>query len=420
MRSGVAARTAARGYSAAAHAHAAYARTEMNEAATNLKLAVHQAMRAGDFATAEGLVLRMLAQEPKNITLLLNLAAARRQLGNLAGAYEALREVLRIEPRHFHALLMTATMDESERGARAAAVGYAKAIAQAPPQQYLDPPTLQALAHAREVHEKYTRELHEFIKDSVGDARSQCSRTEQRRLDIFVANTLRTRKRYQQEPTDYLYPELPAIEFYDRDEFPWLGDFEAATSEIQRELATIVEEDEAGFQPYIHYPDHLPLDQWRELNHSPRWTAFHFYERGQPIEERWRRAPATMQAVGRLPQPKVPLRSPTAMFSVLQPKTRIPAHTGVANFRLVVHLPLIVPAHCGFRVGGETREWRVGEAWVFDDTIEHEAWNDSDQTRIIFICDIWNPRLTEEERVAIARVIDAADSYNDTQPSAHI
>jgi aspartate beta-hydroxylase len=420
MRSGVAARTAARGYSAAAHAHAAYARTEMNEAATNLKLAVHQAMRAGDFATAEGLVLRMLAQEPKNITLLLNLAAARRQLGNLAGAYEALREVLRIEPRHFHALLMTATMDESERGARAAAVGYAKAIAQAPPQQYLDPPTLQALAHAREVHEKYTRELHEFIKDNVGDARSQCSRAEQHRLDIFVANTLRTRKRYQQEPTDYLYPELPAIEFYDRDEFPWLGDFEAATSEIQRELATIVEEDEAGFQPYIHYSDHLPLDQWRELNHSPRWTAFHFFERGQPIEERWRRAPATMQAVGRLPQPKVPLRSPTAMFSVLQPKTRIPAHTGVANFRLVVHLPLIVPAHCGFRVGGETREWRVGEAWVFDDTIEHEAWNDSDQTRIIFICDIWNPRLTEEERVAIARVIDAADSYNDTQPSAHI
>jgi aspartyl/asparaginyl beta-hydroxylase (cupin superfamily) len=392
----------------------------MNEAATNLKLAVHQAMRAGDFATAEGLVLRMLAQEPKNITLLLNLAAARRQLGNLAGAYEALREVLRIEPRHFHALLMTATMDESERGARAAAVGYAKAIAQAPPQQYLDPPTLQALAHAREVHEKYTRELHEFIKDNVGDARSQCSRAEQHRLDIFVANTLRTRKRYQQEPTDYLYPELPAIEFYDRDEFPWLGDFEAATSEIQRELATIVEEDEAGFQPYIHYPDHLPLDQWRELNHSPRWTAFHFFERGQPIEERWRRAPATMQAVGRLPQPQVPLRSPTAMFSVLQPKTRIPAHTGVANFRLVVHLPLIVPAHCGFRVGGETREWRVGEAWVFDDTIEHEAWNDSDQTRIIFICDIWNPRLTEEERVAIARVIDAADSYNDTQPSAHI
>jgi len=127
-----------------------------------------------------------------------------------------------------------------------------------------------------------------------------------------------------------------------------------------------------------------------------------------------------MQAVSQLPQPTVPLRSPTAMFSVLQPKTRIPAHTGVANFRLVVHLPLVVPAHCGFRVGGETREWRIGEAWVFDDTIEHEAWNESDQIRIIFICDIWNPRLTEEERAAITRVIAATDSYNGTQPSSHV
>ena len=122
----------------------------------------------------------------------------------------------------------------------------------------------------------------------------------------------------------------------------------------------------------------MPLDQWRELNHSPRWSAFHFYEKGQPIAERCSRAPATMAVLSRLPQAQVPLRSPSALFSVLQPHTRIPPHTGVANFRLVVHLPLIVPPGCGFRVGGETREWRIGEAWVFDDTIEHEAWNDSD------------------------------------------
>ena len=114
------------------------------------------------------------------------------------------------------------------------------------------------------------------------------------------------------------------------------------------------------------------------------------------------------------------MRSPAAMFSVLQPKTRIPPHTGVANFRLVVHLPLIVPGHCGFRVGGETREWRVGNAWVFDDTIEHEAWNDSDQIRIIFICDVWNPRLSVEEQVAIDKVIAATDAFNGTAPDGKI
>jgi aspartate beta-hydroxylase len=79
-----------------------------------------------------------------------------------------------------------------------------------------------------------------------------------------------------------------------------------------------------------------------------------------------------------------------------------------------------VPPGCGFRVGSETRHWRIGEAWVFDDTIEHEAWNDSDQTRIIFICDVWSPRLAPEERAAIAEVIAATDAFNGTQPSSSV
>jgi len=124
--------------------------------------------------------------------------------------------------------------------------------------------------------------------------------------------------------------------------------------------------------------------------------------------------------VRRLPQAEVALRSPNLMFSVLQPRTRIPPHTGVANFRLVVHLPLVMPPACGFRVGGETREWRIGEAWVFDDTIEHEAWNESDEVRIILICDIWNPRLSPDERAAIQAVIAATDAFNGADPGAQI
>jgi aspartyl/asparaginyl beta-hydroxylase (cupin superfamily) len=124
-----------------------------------------------------------------------------------------------------------------------------------------------------------------------------------------------------------------------------------------------------------------------------------------------------MAAIARLPQPVVPGRSPAAMFSVLEPRTRIPPHTGVANTRLVVHLPLIVPEGCGFRVGAETRAWREGEAWVFDDTIEHEAWNDSDQRRAILICDVWNPRLGEDERRTITDLIAAMDRFNGSGPA---
>ena len=86
----------------------------------------------------------------------------------------------------------------------------------------------------------------------------------------------------------------------------------------------------------------------------------------------------------------------------------------------IVHLPLVLPPGCGFRVGGETREWRIGEAWVFDDTIEHAAWNDSDETRIILICDIWSPRLSPEERDAIRSVIAATDAFRGTVPGPHI
>jgi hypothetical protein len=392
----------------------------MTQDAVSLNQAARRAMTAGNFAAARDLLAQVLQLNRKDMSAWLGLAAVTRQLGDLDGAYAALREVLRLEPRQFHALLMYASLLENEGKSRQAAAAYGAALANAPEDRQLDPATLRAAAHGRELHAKYTRELDEYIRDNVADATSQCTNAERRRIDIFIANTLRIRQRYQQEPSDYFSPGLPAIEFYEREDFPWLPEFEAETPAIQRELTAIVREDQAGFAPYIHYDDHLPLDQWRELNHSPRWTAFHFFEKGQRVESRCARAPATMQAIARLPQPQVQLRSPAAMFSVLQPKTRIPPHTGVANFRLVVHLPLIVPAGCGFRVGGETREWRVGEAWVFDDTIEHEAWNDSDEIRIVFICDVWNPRLSAEERINIDRVIAATDAFNGTSPPGQI
>ena len=162
--------------------------------------------------------------------------------------------------------------------------------------------------------------------------------------------------------------------------------------------------------PYIQYPERVPMRQWKELNHNPKWTAIHLLQNGRRVETNARHCPRTLEAVARMDQPQVPGASPNAMFSLLAPKTRIPPHTGVANTRLVCHLPLIVPPGCRFRVGGETREWREGEAWAFDDTIEHEAWNDSDEMRAVLIFDTWNPHLTEVEQNLLRAFFAASDA----------
>ncbi|MCX7055127.1 MAG: aspartyl/asparaginyl beta-hydroxylase domain-containing protein [Proteobacteria bacterium] len=388
--------------------------------AANRNKAAMRAMAAGDLVGAEAALLVAVGVAQDYLPAWLNLAAVRRQRNDLDGAFTAIQQALTLDGRNFAALLMSANMLEREGHAVPAALAYGAALANAPPDQAVDAATLQAIRRGREVHGAYTQQLGEHIRGTIADAASDCTLTERRRIDSFIAMTLRIQPRYQQSPSEYYYPGLPPIEFYDRSEFPWLEEFEAQTDAIRAELANALHEHEADFTPYIHYGEHMPLDQWRELNNSPRWTSYEFYRQGQPIADRCERAPATMRAVQALPQADVPLRSPVAMYSALQPRTRIPPHTGVANFRLVVHLPLVIPPGCGFRVGSETREWRIGEGWVFDDTIEHEAWNDSDVPRYILICDIWSPRLSPQERAAIAGVIAATDSFNGTVPSAHI
>jgi aspartyl/asparaginyl beta-hydroxylase (cupin superfamily) len=98
------------------------------------------------------------------------------------------------------------------------------------------------------------------------------------------------------------------------------------------------------------------------------------------------------------------------MFSLLKAGARIEPHTGMFNTRLVCHLPLIVPPKCSFRVGNEVREWREGKLFIFDDTIEHEAWNDSDELRVVLILDLWPPSLGAGDRRAVAAVIGASNA----------
>jgi aspartyl/asparaginyl beta-hydroxylase (cupin superfamily) len=207
------------------------------------------------------------------------------------------------------------------------------------------------------------------------------------------------------------FPQLPEIEFFERLEFPWLDAIEAASTEIRSELLRVMVADREGLQPYIDFPDGLPVDQFRELNRSRRWSAYFLWNQSEGVADHIARCPVSARMIETAPRCRVKRRAPTAFFSILDPNTRIPAHTGVTNTRLTVHLPLIVPPDCGFRVGATTREWVSGQAWVFDDTIEHEAWNLSDTPRAILIFDIWNPFLSQAERDMITVATEIYGDY---------
>jgi aspartate beta-hydroxylase len=216
-----------------------------------------------------------------------------------------------------------------------------------------------------------------------------------------------------QQPTLLWLPDLPDQPWFEREQFPYLQKLEAATELIRTELLGVLA-DESELSPYIDMPDSAPASAiFRELNRSPNWSAYHLFRHGQRVEEHCRRCPETVALLESLPLMRIPEHSPEILFSVLRPKTHIPPHAGVINGRLTVHLPLIVPENCGaLRAGDEQREWRVGECLIFDDSFVHEAWNDSEQTRVVLILDAWNPYLSETERAGLATAIAAIGAFH--------
>lgn len=351
--------------------------------------------------------------DPMLLPARLNLATAQRMEGDFEGALATVDDALRIEPLAFRPLMMRASLLEAMGHRRTAATAYGNALSQLPDEEYLDESSRRAVAHAREFRSRNLVEMEQFMVRHAGSPGGSSS-AEARRMSGFTDNLLGKRPRYRSEPTHYFYPGLPAIEFFDREDFPWIGEAEAATEDLRAELMAVLDDEVAAadLEPYMQRSDTEPLEQWTELNKSLKWSAYHFAIYGRHFTEHRRRCPKTAALLDRMPQPDIQNRCPASLYSILEPHTHIPGHNGVANFRLLCHVPLILPGNCRFRVGSSVREWKMGEALVFDDTIEHEAWNDSDERRAVFIFDIWHPYLGADERDYIRRTLVAMDAFN--------
>ena len=369
----------------------------------------HKALGSGDVAGARAIFERLVAADAGNAQHWIKLAIACR--GNDDAREEAaITQALSIDPMDLVALILRAGLLERQGRRHEAALAYNAVVSVAPPLQRLHPDLQPAVSRAIAFHEAYTHECGAFLDDALAPELAAHAGENLSRFRDALDTMLGRKKRYESQSAIFHYPHLPAIEFFERGEFPWLDSIEAATDAIRDEFLGVLKGEE-GFTPYITYPPDVPHNQWVELNNSPRWSAFHLYKMGERIEANAARCPRTMQALAGAPQPKQPGRTPSAMFSLLKPHTRIPPHNGVTNTRLVVHLPLIVPPGCGFRVGNETRAWVPGKAWVFDDTIEHEAWNDSDKLRVVLIFDIWHPHLSAAERLLVTALTAGLNQF---------
>jgi len=356
---------------------------------------------AGDLTGAIGALATATAADPAAAPVWLNLAEAQRRAGRSEEEVASLDRALAIDPYLLPALLKKAQAQERLGRIDAAAATYRGLLSASQDDAQLPEPLRLALAHGRDIVRQSDESRVTAVEGRLEQVYQAHPGADQTRVRAYVEHRAGRRKIFRQEPTDGHFPFLPAIEFFDRALFPWFDRLEAATPAIRRELQSVWGAQADDFRPYVRFDPTQPVNQWVDLNHSPRWSAWFFWEDGVRQDQHCARCPATAALLDELPLLDLPGKGPSVMFSILAPHTRIPPHTGSSNVRCTIHLPLVVPPGCGFRVGADTRSWREGEAWAFDDTIEHEAWNDSDQPRAILILDGWNPLLTQAERSAV-------------------
>jgi aspartyl/asparaginyl beta-hydroxylase (cupin superfamily) len=386
-------------------------RLDPKNAKAALSLGVH-AMRRRDFATACWLLVEARQAAPRDPFILLTLSKARRENADDAGEGEALDDALEIDPHYLPALLGKAQRLERLGAAPAASMFYRAALKVSPPEAQWPEVLRSQLTHARDFAAQQSQALGDKLEAALAPAAGSLSLEQAERWREAAAIMAGRSQPYRQSANQLYVPRLPAIPFYDRSLFPWAAELESRTDAIRGELRTALATEGKDFSPYIRLRPGQPVDQWADLNNSARWSHYSLWRNGAPQEAHLAQCPETRKALELVDMADIAGLCPNAMFSALAPHTEIPPHTGETNARLVVHLPLVVPEKCTYRVGFEHRVWREGEILVFDDTIEHTARNDSDDLRVVLIFDVWNPLLAKEERDAARTLASAWRAFN--------
>jgi aspartyl/asparaginyl beta-hydroxylase (cupin superfamily) len=169
---------------------------------------------------------------------------------------------------------------------------------------------------------------------------------------------------------------------YDTRQFPWAAAIEGEWHLIRRELDQV-----------MTFRDQMPsfqdiLKEVGAIQSDNNWKTFFLSGIGMDCTENCKRCPETVRLLRKIPG------MTTAFFSILSPGKHIPAHRGAWNGILRFHLGLQVPQpheRVRIRIGNDFYSWREGEALIFDDTFNHEVWNDTDGYRVVLFVDFARP-----------------------------
>jgi aspartyl/asparaginyl beta-hydroxylase (cupin superfamily) len=373
-------------------------------------LGVH-AVRRGDLPEALEFLRAAREVAPADLLTLMTLVAVHQRRGAPDEEREAIEAALAVDAYFIPALLAKAAWFERYGTPQAAANTYRNALRISPPEASWPAGLRPQLEHARRLVDAHAERMESHLLSELAGLRQALPPHLAPRWTEATSIVAGRSRPFFQDCNQMHVPRLPPLTFYDRDLFPWIAELERHTSEIREELLAALQTERGKFVPYIAYNPGEPVNQWVELNHSMRWSSLHLWSGGRPNEENLARCPRTAAALAAVPRVEIEGLCPNAMFSALAPHTRIPPHHGETNARLVAHLPLVVPDGCTMRVGFDTRAWEVGKVMVFDDTLEHEARNDSDELRVVLIFDVWNPLLEPAEREMVQAMTRAVRAF---------
>lgn len=371
-----------------------------------------EALRRGDPHAARDSFARAIVARKAEPSAWYGLSLVHRRLGSLEEEHAALDQTLGIDPRHVPALIAKGDL-YSRAGDLRAAGSYYDAVLKLAAAQPSIPSELRAeLQRIEALCKRFAQEYEAHLLADLSKA--GVSREGAERFNHALELLLGRRQIYLQQPRYFYFPELPQIQFYEPRQFPWREALERETDVIRGELRAILDSG-SGFAPYVQAEADRPTFNTKGLLNNLDWGACYLIRDGVEVAENAVRCPGTMAALSQVPLCRIAGRAPSVLFSSLRPGARIPPHHGFMNTRLICHLPLIVPGQCALRVGNETREWREGELLVFDDSIEHEAWNSSTQLRVVLIFDVWRPELSADERRLVAAMLESIDAFGPRQ-----